>query len=339
VDKNTEYGRIYSEITKGFSSEKINGETIYFKHPTIAEHFSNYSNYEGLINEGRRRGLFSEEEKVQDAIDGGWWTKEKESQIIFLQNAIKNLIKTKEKLLYKSQKTQIEKQIKRNESLLITYTRERREIVGYTVEDFVNGRITEQLLIFFAYKDTKFKEKLFNTADEYYNSQEYFLEKLKNVFMNYSDIFKDHNIKRVAASGFFQNLVYLNEDAYSFWGIPTAYCSKYQIDVLLYGKMYKRIIKNYSENGKDIPENVLYSPDNFVEWTENRSNDNAILQNRTERKSGSNVVSSYVGATAEDLKDMGVTVEKIKGKSLLELAAENGGILEKSDYFNARKNM
>ena len=49
------------------------------------------------------------------------------------------------------------------------------------------------------------------------------------------------------------------------------------------------------------------------------------------------MVSSTVGATQDDLNKLGVKVEKLKGKSLLELANEKGGTLEKSDYFAARE--
>jgi hypothetical protein len=36
---------------------------------------------------------------------------------------------------------------------------------------------------------------------------------------------------------------------------------------------------------------------------------------------------------------MGVTVEKIGGKSLLEIVKEKGGKLDKADYFNVRSRM
>jgi len=54
---------------------------------------------------------------------------------------------------------------------------------------------------------------------------------------------------------------------------------------------------------------------------------------------GDNAVSSYVGASADDLEKMGVKIEKIKGKSLLDLAREKGGTLEKSDYLKVRENL
>ena len=339
MEKHSEYGRIYSEICRGFSIDIIEKHNVYFKHPTLAEHFSTYSNYDVFINDGRKKGLESEEEKVKQAIKGGWWTNDKESKINFLKKTIQNLYKTRDKLLYPSQKAEIEKQIKQNEAILITYSKERREIVGYTLEDYASSKLTEELLIFFSYKNNDFTQRLFPDREEYYNLTEDHVEKIKNSFDSYSRIFNSDNIRKIASCGFFQNLVYLNEDAYSFWGKPTIHCTKYQIDLLLYGKMYKNMIRSYAENGKPIPDEILSDPDKFIEWTDNKSRDSGIKSNNKKSKSGSsNMVSSAVGATKDDLDKLGVKVEKLKGKSLLQMAEESGGVLEKSDYFEAREN-
>ena len=178
MDKNSEYGRIYSEICRGFSTDIIEKSTVYFKHPTISEHFSTYSNYDIFISDGRKKGLQTEKEKIEDAINGGWWDSEKESKINFLKKTIQNLHKTRDKLLYPSQKVEIEKQIKQNEAILITYNKERREIVGYTLEDYANSKLTEELLIFFTYKNKEFTDRRF-TRDEYYDLTEGHVEKIK----------------------------------------------------------------------------------------------------------------------------------------------------------------
>jgi hypothetical protein len=336
VDKNSEYGRIYSEICRGFSIDIIENSTIYFKHPSISEHFSVYGSYDSFIKEGKKKGLQLEEEKIEDAINGGWWSSEKESKVNFLRKTVQNLFKTRDKLLLQSQKAEINNQIKYNESILITYTKERREIVGYTLEDYAHSKLTEELLIFFTYKNKDFTEKAFTTRGEYYDLTDRHVEKIKNSFDQYSRVFNNDNIRKIAACGFFQNLVYLNEDAYSFWGKATTQCTKYQIDLLLYGKMYKNMIKSYAENGKPVPDQILNDPDMFVDWANNQSGESSSYKNR-KQKSGKNVVSSYVGATKEDLKNLGVKTEKIKGKSLLDLAAEKGGILDKNDYLSLRE--
>lgn len=335
MDKNSEYGRIYSEICRGFSKDSIEKSIVYFKHPTIAEHFSTYSNYDVFISDGRKKGLELEEEKINEAIKGGWWTSEKESKINLLRKTVQNLFKTRDKLLYPSQKVEIEKQIKQNEAILITYTKERREIVGYTLEDYASSKLTEELLIFFTYKNNEFTERLFSNRDEYYDLTEGHVEKIKSSFDQYSRVFNNDNIRKIAACGFFQNLVYLNEDANSFWGRPTVQCTKYQIDLLLYGKMYKNMIRSYAENGKPIADQILSDPDTFVEWVDSQSGGSSYKNRK--QKSGKNVVSSYVGATQQDLDHLGVKTEKIGGKSLLELAAEKGGQLDKNDYLSLRE--
>ena len=338
MDKNSEYGRIYSEISKGFSVEKIGKSNIYFKHPSIAEHFSVYTNYDIFLNEGKKKGLQLEKEKIEIAIKGGWWTTEKESNIHLLKITIQNLFKTRDKLLLLSQKEQIEKQIKQNEAILITYNKERKDIVGYTLEDYANSKLTENLLIFFTYKNPDFTEKLFIDRNEYYDLTDERLEKIKNAFDTYSNVFNYNNIKKIAACGFFQNLVYLNEDAYSFWGKPASQCSKYQIDLLLYGKMYKNIIRNHGENGKPIRDEIINDPDKFVEWVDNYSDTPANKSKNKNSNNNQDTVYSPVGATKKDLEHLGIKVEKLKGKSLLDIADEKGGTLEKSDYFKAREN-
>ncbi len=335
MQEHSEYGKIYSEISKGFSQAEINNQIIYFKHPTIAEHFENYASYDLLAKIGKSKGLSSESEIIDEAINGGWWSRQKESQISLLEKTISNLIKTKEKLQFLSQKKDIDSQILKNKAILMSYNKERRDIISYSLEDFINNRLTEQLLIFFTYQDCECKNKFFKDIKDYYENNEDIIEKIKNTYFNYSSFLNERNIKMTASCGFFQNLIYLSESSYEFWGRPTVQCSKYQIDLLLYGKMYKQIIKNYAEDGKPINEEVLYNPEKFVDWVENKQGGNTVKNQKTDK---SNAVSSYVGATREDLKELGVKVEKIKGKSLLQMVEEKGGTLEKSDYLNARIN-
>jgi hypothetical protein len=339
VDNNSEYGRLYSEIVNGFSNQLLNGNNIYFKHPTIAEHFSYHSNYDLIILEGKRKGLLTEKEKIEEAIEGGWWSNDNESTIKFFKKTISNLIKTREKLLYPSQKDSITSQIKKNEAILLTYLKQRRDFVGYTLEEYVNNKFSEQLLIYFTYTDTNFKNKLFKTSEEYYNSSDYDLDKIKNLYYSYIDMFSQNKLKKIAACGFFQNLIYVSEDTNGLWGEAASKCTKFQIDLLIYGKIYKNIIKNMAENNKPIPQDIISDPDKLVEWVDNYQNDPTNKNNTKNHKSqGKNSVSSYVGATNEDLNKMGVKVEKLRGKSLLQLAEEKGGVIEKSDYLKAREN-
>jgi hypothetical protein len=338
VDKYFEYGRIYSEINKGVTIEIIDGQKIYFKHPSLSEHFNIYGNYDLILLDAKKRGLQTETEKIQEAISNGWWKQEHEFEINILKKTISNLIKTKNKLLIPSQKQSIDLQIQRTEAILLTYIKERNQIVGFTAEKYAYERFLDETIIFLAFKDKNLQYKLFNNNDYYHLSDEY-VEKIREAYNKQLIIFSLDNLKCVAASGFFQNLVYLNDDPYNFWGKYTTYCTKYQIDTLLYGKMYKNMIRSYNESSTPIPHEVLNEPDKFVEWVDNQSHDSRVKShNKKTKTNGSNIVSSPVGTTQDDLNKLGIKVEKLKGKSLLQLAQEQGGILEKSDYFNAREN-
>lgn len=339
MDSSTNFGRLYTEIVNGFSTKEINKKKFYFKHPSIAEHFSIYNNYELLLESSKKRGLPTEKEKIQEAIDGGWWSGAKESEIAILRKTISNLNKTKNKLVLPSQKKSIEIQIKKNEAILLTFLKERKEITNLTAEEYASERFIDEMIILLTYKDPELNIKYFNNND-FYDLSDRECEEVKNSFTNSTNIFNNYNIKCIAASGFFQNIVYLNEDAYSFWGKAATKCTKYQIDLLVYGKMYKNLIKSYNEQDKSVPDDIMEDPEKFVSWVDNLKNSSG-KQSKTKKNdklsNSKNKVSSFVGATKEDLDQLGVKTEKIKGKNLLELAEESGGVLEKHQYLKARE--
>ena len=334
-----QYGGIYSDISQGFSERKIDGKTYFFKHPSQIEHFHVYSRYNHILADAKKRGLLTEDEKVKEAIDNEWWTPQKENRFLQLRDSIKNLRKTKENLLLPSQKDFIQKQIDTTNFILVTFIRERNEVIGYTAEKYANERLYDETLLELTFKNREMTERVFADPDEYYYLSDDIVENVRSAFHENSNLFTGQIIKYVAASAFFQNMLYVtNEcDAFHFWGLASSKCTKYQIDLLINGKMYKNAIKSEAERGKSIPDDVMGDPVKFVNWYESRSTNLETQSSSGVSNSGSTTaVSSFVGATKEDLKKMGVKVQKIKGKSILEMAAENGGVLEKHQYLNAR---
>ena len=331
------YEELFHEILSGYTLYKIDNSEVYFKHPNLNESFYINSKYKHLLEEGRQKGLPTEEEKIKEAVDGGWWSTKKETEIKILQRSRANLKKTKSSVKLPAEKTAISKQIKRVDSILITLIKERNEILNYTAEDYANNRFVDELIMFYTYKDSPLKEKFFYTFSEYYDINEDFFEKIKKTFHVFQNKIDEHKIKLLAASGFFQNLVFLTDNVKIFWGKNLLECTKYQTDVLLYGKLYRNTIKSYAESGSPVPENVLEDPEKFLAWLEeqNQSHKKAM----SKKFKSKNAVSSFVGATPEDLEKMGVKVEKFKGKTLLDLAKEKGGTLEKHDYLKVRESL
>jgi hypothetical protein len=340
VDKIQYYGLIYSKVTLGHSVEFVNDKKLYFKHPTLTEHFNLYRNYNLYISYAEKIGVLKESDQLEKAVENKWWSVENESKISFLKKTIKNLYTTREKLFYQSQKKDLDQQIKYYQKLLISYEKERKDLINYTAEEYAEGKFLDNLLINLIYKDENLTEKFFETSDVFYELEDETINTIKSSFQKYTNLFSSFNLKRVAVTGFFQNLVYLTSEPTTFWGKPASQCSKYQIDLLVYGKIYRNIIESYHKGSKDIPQDISEDPDLFVEWIDNQGNDNTSKSKSKNRnsKDSKNLVSSYVGASKEDLDKMGVKVEKIKGKSLLAMAEEKGGTLEKSDYLNVREN-
>jgi hypothetical protein len=334
------YGLVYREVVRGVSEKTIQENRYYFKHPTQSEHFFINSNYNLILADARKRGLQSEDDKISDAIKSGWWTAEKENKFLSIRDAIFSLQKTKENLILPSQKDQIEVQIQKNKNILTTYQKERVELIGYTAEKYASDRLHDEMVMELTYKNPELTEKLFCNQEDYYYLSDDIVEKIRDAFYSCSGMFMQQALRYVAASPFFQNMLYVtNEcDAFHFWGKPVSFCTKYQIDVLISGKIFRNAIKSEIENGKKLPEEILSDPEKFILWYDSRSANKEMSNNGDSDSSigSSTAVSSFVGATKEDLKKMGVKVQKIKGKSLLELAADSGGVLEKHQYLNAR---
>jgi hypothetical protein len=331
------YEELFYEIISGYTLYKINNLNIYFKHPSLSENFSINSKYKNLLESGVNKGLPTEKQKIEEAIEGGWWTSKKESEIKILQKSKANLLKTKLSMRFPTEKKAIDKQIKKVDSILITLIKERNEIVNYTAEDYANNRFVDELIMLYTYKDNELKNKFFSNLDDYYDLEEDFFEKLKNTFHFFQKKINDLQIKLLAASGFFQNLVFLTDNPEIFWGKKLLECTKYQTDVLLYGKLYRNTIKSYAENGSPIPDNILEDPEKFIGWLEDQNKSHKKSINK--KSQSKNAISSFVGATPEDLEKMGVKVEKFKGKTLLDLAKEKGGKLEKHDYLKVRESL
>jgi hypothetical protein len=331
------YEELFYEILSEYSLYKIDNFNIYFKHPSLAENFSINSKYKLFLDEAKQKGLITEKEKIEEAINGEWWTNKKESEIKILQKAKTNLQKTKLSLRFPVEKAAIDREIKRVESILITLIKERNEILNYTAEDYANNRLVDEIIMLYTYKDSSLNNKFFNDFSDYYNIDEDFFDKLKKIFHVFQNKIGDLQIKLLAASGFVQNLVFITDKLESFWGKNLLECTKYQTDLLLYGKLYRNTIKSYAENGSPIADNILEDPEKFLGWIEDQNKSNK--KNSSKKLKSKNAVSSFVGATPEDLEKMGVKVDKFKGKTLLDLAKEKGGTLEKHDYLKVRESL
>ena len=330
---------VYTEVVRGYTETTVDGATLYLRHPSLTDHSTAMANYDFVVKSAKAKGLPSEAEQVKAAIDGGYWSEDSESKMNLIRTTIENLHRTKARLLYPSQKLDIQKQIDRNSAVLASYSQDRSQFVGYTIESYANSRFYDNLIINATFEDTSFNRRAFSDAEDYYDLVEDAFQSLTSAYTRVAHYLSPSSLRLTSAAGFFQNLVYLSSNAQDFYGVATSKCTKHQIDLLLYGKIFRETIKSAAEGGEPINDEIVNDPEKLVQYVDNLSSGNR--QPRKAPKGGGRegeyAVTSHVGATKEDLDQMGVKVEKVGGKSLLQLAREKGGKLEKNDYLSARE--
>lgn len=326
--------KIYVKICAGYEKFFINGEECFFKHHDYLDRFLLKEKYNQGILIAKNNGIKTEKDYLDFYIEKGWWSKSKENEIRTTTSFIENLKKSREKLILQSQKDQVSKTIKEEEEKLAVILLEKKSIMPITAEEYANKYYNRFYLYNSIYKDREFKN-LFAPTQEYFieNIDDNLYHDIWEKVFNVIDLLKVENIKYVAASGFFQNLLLLTGkemSAIDFYGKPVASLTVNQIDLFSYAASYRRSINNASEK---IPDYILNDPINLIDWCEEGNSSSAKardLLNKTPNKNKtrgerSGRISSIVGATDSDYKKLGIKGSDFSSSDLLSEAQNNGG--------------
>ena len=204
-----------------------------------------------------------------------------------------------------------------------------------TAEQYADKYYNKYYLYYSLYRDLSF-------ASLFAPSEYYFLEELdeseyesvwSEVFKNI-DFLKSENIKYLAATGFFQNLLMLTGKdmvAYSFYGKPVVELTISQADLFSYGSSYRRSINNATEA---IPDYILSDPLNLIDWCEGGKSSSGKAKSLMDRTPNKNKtkgertgrISSIVGANSSDYKKLGMgSSYQSKDLDLISEAESAGG--------------
>lgn len=321
---------IFSEIIKGFSKKSIeNIGTLYFKHINNQDAADIDLYHQQFIDKAKNQGLPTEEEQGSYIIKEGLWSKEKNIRIKDLELFINNLKTTKSKLFIQSQINQINEEINKNLNELNALKSEKKELVGFTVEDYASKKINEYYMYVSLYKDENLKEKFFSEED-YSDLENLSILKLIKTYNEVMSRFNDKNLKKIGISGYFSNIFYLsNDDPFIFYGKPLVELSFYQIELFNYGKYFKGILTQAKNRP---PDSIMEDPDKLIEWFEGSRNVDEVLNKNSKVAQKDNVATSLVGATSEDLKRLGLRKEEQSNViDLNKEAAKKGGKLSMED--------
>lgn len=326
--------KIYHRICCGYDEIKLSDRLYYFKHTNYADKMVLKTRYDEGLQIAKKNGVKSESEYLEFYIEKKWWSKNKEDQIRTSRAFIENLIKSKAKLLLPSQKEDVQNTIHEESKKLNSILIERKSIIPTTAEEYAEKYYHRYYLNNLIYKDKAFTIPMSDSEDYFDSIEDELYDSLWSQISDALVLLKNDNLKYVAATGFFQNLVILTGadfPIYNFYGKPIIDLTTYQIDVFSYASMYRKIINNTTEK---IPEEVLSDPEKLVGWCEsggtNTSKTKKLLdktpneKNRRGERTGR--ITSLVGAKPSDYKEIGMNAET-SNVDLLSAASEQGGEL------------
>jgi len=327
IDKNI-IRLLFVDILKGYTESYYKNNKIYFKHNTSFDSGDIDSKKQDFIKKAKENGLPTEEEKEIYLISEKLWSNEENEKIKNIKSYISNLKTTKSKLLRNEEIKAINQQINDENFKLIELISEKKELLGFTVEDYANKKINEYYMYNSLFRDKNLNERYFS-EDEFDELENKDISEIIEIYNNVNKKFSEKNLKKVALSSFYLSLYNLCEDSpYYLYGKPIIYLTFYQIEVF----SYSRYFKNALSEAKHKPIDELYEdPEKLIDWLESSKNAEEVL-NKTEIKDSKNsegvIGTSIVGAKKEDLAKIGADEKCL---SLHGEAIKKGGNLTMED--------
>jgi len=313
------------DILKGYSKTYLNDKTIYIKHMDSLSSGEVDLKKEEFYSKALKNKLPSLVDQEAYILKEDLWSEEKNKEIKKIKEYIIGLRKTKLKLFREEELISVNKQINNEENKLLNLNLEKKELIGFTAEDYANKKINEYYMFISLYKDTELKENFFsqNEFDELENVD---ITKLVKIYNDKLSIYNDKNLKKISLLNSHLTLFNISDDnPYYMYGKSIVYLTFYQIEIFGYAKYFK----NQLSYAKHKPADEYFEdPDKLIEWLESSKNVEELLE-KTSNSKADTVSTSIIGATKEDLKKAGL--DESNSISLTEEAKKRGGTLSMED--------
>ena len=313
------------DILKGYSKTYLNDKLIYIKHMDSLSSGDVDLKKEEFYHKALKNKLPSLEDQEAYILKEELWSEEKNKEIKKIKEYLTGLKKTKLKLFREQELKAINEQISNEEKKLLNLNLEKKELIGFTAEDYANKKINEYYMFISLYKDTELKENFFsqNEFDELENVD---ISKLVQIYNDKLSIYNDKNLKKISLLNSHLTLFNISDDnPYYMYGKSIVYLTFYQIEIFGYAKYFK----NQLSYAKHKPADEYFEdPEKLIEWLESSRNVEELLEKGASNKADT-VATSIIGATKEDLKKAGL--DESNTISLTEEAKKRGGTLSMED--------
>ena len=318
---------LFVDILKGYTVAYYKNSKLYFKHNTSIDAGDIDHLKEEFIKKAIKNGLPTEAQKEEYIISEKLWSKEQNEEVQKIKSYISNLKTTKSKLFRNEEISSINQQINDQNFKLINLISERKELLGFTVEDYANKKINEYYMFNSLYKDKALKQRFFSEEefDELENKE---LSEILQIYNEINKDYKDKNLKKIALSSYYLSLFNIcDESAYYLYGNPIVHLTFYQMEIFGYARYFKNVL---SEAKHKPPDEYYEDPDKLIDWLESSKNMEDILgkDEKNQKKTEGAIATSIVGAKKEDLAKIG---QDENGVSLHKEAQKKGGTLSMED--------
>lgn len=253
---------VLGEIIDGYSEFELNGSSFYFKHPSVSNRLGLESVKRSLVKRAKEIGLLTEEEMLQNAINSGKWSKDKDDEIDSLEWVIdskRNQVKTMQD---PSLKGELERSAKRDEEELFALINEKTSLCGLTLERYVSSKLPYLLCSQEVFKDAFFNQKIDESL-------------VKNATTIYADKCGELSDKKTLIDAAFNHkffdLFFIYENMDNIFGKSIYDLTVFQRDLLGYGKvLYSKLTQI-----ADIPPAVKKNPHKLYVYEKDNKNANA----------------------------------------------------------------
>lgn len=321
--ESNKYRHLFKEIVDGFSAYYIGEKKRYIKHQSQSDVVDFEKTYDLHFNRAKDRGLPTEKEIFLNLKEEGIWLPSDDSEIETQKFYVKNLIKNKRNIVLKSATERINQQIKDAEKKLNDLITKKENLVSNSCEKYALNRANDSYMFNSFYKTSDLSEPLY-TQEEFEYIEPKKVTALVKIYNQFHEKFSEKNIQNLAIQDFYKIYYSFSESTIDFFGSPVVKLNNFQLNLLI----YTRIFKNIFETNDDIPEKIKKDPEALLDY----ANSSEAREEMKEKIKDPSSASTIVGATQEDLQELGVNPSS--QNSLHDAAKKKGGSLSMKDLMN-----
>lgn len=318
------YRLILKEIIDGFSTYHIGKKKRYIKHQSVSDVVDFETVYDLHYERARKRGLPTEAEVFKSLEADGIWAPSDDAEIEKQSFYIQSLQKNKKNLYLKSAINQINKQIEEGLESLQKLESQKQDLISNCCERYATNRANDYYMFSSFFNDPELSSPIYS-QEEFEHVEAKKVTELVKTYNKFHGKFSEINIQHLVLQDFYKIYYSFSESSTDFFGQPIVKLTNFQLNLII----YTRIFKNIFQQHEDIPEKVSKDPEALMDFANSSEAREEIKRKIGDSDAGG---TSIVGATKEDLEELGVTPSA--GKSIESAAKEKGGSLSMKDLMD-----